>query len=153
MDEGRQNPFRGFADMMGEMNRMRDIGSHGYRSGQGVREAAWSPTADVFGRGGDLVIRLELPGVWREDVEVTLHGGVLTVSGQRRSDLDEGEVRFFARERYLGAFRRSFSLPQGVRESAVEATFDEGVLEITVRGALSATAPKAHRIPIHGRFD
>lgn len=153
MDESRQNPFRGFADMMGEMNRMRDLGRYGYAAGQGVREDAWTPTADVFGRGGDLVIRLELPGVWREDVEITLHGGVLTVSGQRRGDLDEGEVRFFARERFVGAFRRSFGLPQGVRESAVEATFDEGVLEVSVRGALSAEASKPHRIPIQGKFD
>jgi HSP20 family protein len=109
----RRNPFRGIVDVMGEMNRMRELGRTGYETGQEDRErthaTAWIPTTDIFARGGDLVIRVSLAGVSRKDVDITFSDGVLTVSGERKSDLAEEEVSFYVRERYYGAFRRNIS--------------------------------------------
>jgi Hsp20/alpha crystallin family protein len=90
----------------------------------------------IFARGNDLLIWVS--GVYPEDVEITPSGGVQTVSGERRSELKEGEVHFYVRERYPAAFRLSITLPAGVGESYISAEFENGLLEITVHGAAPA---------------
>jgi HSP20 family protein len=141
MEGPHSNPLRGFADMMGEMTRMRHLGMYGYEPGrevhQGSQDDAWLPAADVFTRGEDLVIRMDLAGVARERIHVTLAHGVLTVSGEREEDVDEGSV-YYVHERYRGAFRRSMTLPAGVDEGHISADFQNGMLEITVQGAAAA---------------
>jgi HSP20 family protein len=155
MGREQPNPFQGFLDTVSEWNRMRELGmgKTGYETRQEDRQrthaTAWVPTTDIFARGQDLVIRVSLSGVYPEDVEITLSNSVLTVSGERRSELDEGEVSFYVRERYYGAFRRSMTLPAGVDESDISADFENGLLEITVRGGASAAEPR--RIEIGGR--
>ena len=142
MGERRSNPFRGFVDVMSEMNRVREVGRSGYDPGYEERErtqaSAWVPSADVFARGLDLVIRLELAGVERENIEITLHENTLTVSGERASDLDD--VTFYVQERFYGAFRRSMTLPPGVDESSIDAYSDNGMLEISIKGGAVAEA-------------
>jgi HSP20 family protein len=142
LGERRSNPFRGFVDVMSEMNRVREVGRSGYDPGYEERErtqaSAWVPTADVFARGLDLVIRLELAGVERENIEITLHENTLTVSGERESDLDD--VTFYVQERFYGAFRRSMTLPPGVDESNIDAYSDNGMLEISIKGGAVAEA-------------
>lgn len=140
MEEGQRNPFRGFLDMASEMNRMRYLGSYGYEPGQEDRErthaTAWVPNADVFARGGDLVIRVELAGVDPEDVDVTFHESVLTISGERKKDLED--VDFYVHERFYGVFRRSMTLPAGIDEGQIGAEFKNGLVEITVKAAAAA---------------
>ncbi|MDQ4064239.1 MAG: Hsp20/alpha crystallin family protein [Actinomycetota bacterium] len=97
------------------------------------------------------MIRVSLAGVSREDVDITFSDGVLTVSGERKSDLDEEEVSFYVRERYYGAFRRPISLPAGIDESSISADFENGLLEITVRGAATSAAVEPRRIEIGNR--
>ena len=145
MGQRRSNPFRGFVDVMSEMNRMREVGRGDLEpERERTQASAWVPTADVFARGEDLVIRLELAGVEREDIEITLHDNTLTVSGERESDLDE-DVNFYVHERFYGAFRRSMTLPAGTDEGKIGAYSDNGMLEITVQGGAAA---KSHRIEI-----
>lgn len=148
MGQRRSNPFRGFVDVMSEMNRMREVGRGGYDPGYEDRErtqaSAWVPNADVFARGRDLVIRMELAGVDREEIEITLHDNTLTISGERRNDLDE-DVSFYVHERFYGAFRRSMTLPAGIDESRIDAYSDNGLLEITVEGGAIV---ESHRIRI-----
>ena len=96
------------------------------------------------------MVRVSLSGVDREDVRITLSNSVLTVSGERKSELDEDDVRFYVRERYYGAFRRSFTLPAGINEDAVSADFENGLLEVTVQGGATA-APEPRRIQIRDR--
>jgi HSP20 family protein len=75
---------------------------------------------------------------------------VLTVSGERRSELDEEEeVSFYVRERYYGAFRRSITLPAGIDEGDISADYDNGMLEIVVRGGAAAAEPR--RIEIRAK--
>ena len=148
MGQRRSNPFRGFVDVMSEMNRMREVGRGGYEPGYEDRErtqvSAWVPNADVFARGEDLVIRMELAGIDREDIEITLHDNTLTISGERESDLDE-DVSFYVHERFYGAFRRSMTLPAGIDEGRINAYSENGMLEITVKGGAAA---ESHRIRI-----
>lgn len=146
----RTNPLHGFTDAVSEWNRMRHLGAHGYgpaeEQPQRTYATAWIPTIDIFARGADLTIHVSLAGVRREDVDIAFSNGVLTISGERRSKLNEEGLHFYVRERYYGAFRRIINLPEGVRRDEISATFEDNVLEITIRGA--AVAPEPWRIEI-----
>jgi HSP20 family protein len=146
---------RGFYDPHSEMNRLFDEmfggGLSSRRSGgqQRGREAAeWAPPIDVVQKDDDLVVRAELPGAKLEDVEVTVHQGVLTISGKREEQREEERGEYLVRERRSGAFRRSFQLPEGTDEDNIRARYDNGVLEVTVEGAAAAQGPK--RIQLEG---
>lgn len=147
-----RNPFRGFLDVMSEMNRMQhqwiQKGEPG-PIGRGRTQAiAWVPAADIYAQAGDLVIRCELAGLRREDVDVTISSGVLTISGERRSDLDERRIAYYERERLYGAFRRSMILPENVDKGDISASYSNGLLEITVKGAADS---RLHSIDIESQ--
>lgn len=145
------NPFRGFADMMSEMDRMRRLGKSGhqpvYEEPARSHVDAWIPAADIYADGDDLVIRIDLSGVPAEQITLEFSDGVLSVSGERDTD-PAGDVTFYTRELYSGPFRRSMILPEGIDESRISASFRNGIAEVTVRGAAADEGPEPHRIPI-----
>src|SRR6267378_1343653 len=103
---------------------------------------------DTFTRDGNIRIDLELPGMKPEDVEITAENGLLTIRGEKRSERKEGnEGRYHVVERSYGTFMRTFSLPQGVDESQIQAEFNEGVLSIRIP---KAALPQPKRIQIGG---
>jgi HSP20 family protein len=137
------SPFEGVSDFFSEMARLREVGSRGYDPSHEHRmrthATAWVPATDIFAREGDLVLRVELAGVHPEDVDITFSQGILTVSGQRFTELGAAdEDSFFVRERPYGAFRRSVTLPAGISDSDISAEFLDGLAEITVSGGASA---------------
>ena len=137
--------------MQSQMNRMLSemLGSLGQSPGrqlEGVSE--WAPAVDATTKDGDLIIRAELPGVKPEDVDITLHDNLLTISGERKAEQEEERGGYHIRERRYGSFSRSFSLPQGTDESKVRARFEGGVLEVKIEGAAVLTEPR--RIQIEG---
>ena len=138
------NPFHGVVDMITEMNRISDTMSSIETSQAGERERgyadAWSPPTDILARGEDLVVRCEIPGVYEQDVAVSLSNGILTISGERQRDDDD--VVYYSSERYMGTFRRDISLPEEVGENDIEASYGEGLLEVTVHGAANTAAPR-----------
>src|ERR687895_921237 len=140
------SPFRGFYDMQSEMNRMfDDMFGNLARSGsrqQGDQATRWAPALDVLQEDGDIVVRAELPGVRQEDVDITFHNGVLTISGERKAEEQKEGSGYYVRERRYGSFRRSMALPEGTDESKIHARFEDGVLEVTVEGAAIEQAPK-----------
>ena len=100
------------------------------------------PATDIFARGDDLGIRIELAGVRPEDVTITFSQGVLIVSGERRTALGtDGDDAFHIRERFFGAFRRAITLPEGTSEAQIDAEFENGLLELTIAGAAAAAQP------------
>lgn len=150
MGGARRNPFRGFIDTISEMNRMKEHWMTGYESGQEGRRrthaTAWVPATDIFAKGGDLIVRAELAGVRREDVEITLSGGVLTISGERKGEPSEGEVSYYVHERFYGTFRRNMTLPEGIDKGGINASFENGLLEVTVEGGAAAAEPQQIQI-------
>jgi HSP20 family protein len=154
MPERRANPFEGVTDFFSELARMREFGVHGREHAHERRArthaSAWVPATDIFARGGDLVIRVEVAGVRPEDVDVTFSGGVLTVSGTRDTEVGtDGRESFYIRERFAGAFRRAVTLPEGTDDDQISAEFENGVVEITVRDAVAGHEPT--RIPLRDR--
>ena len=154
MPERRRDPFEGVTDFFSEMNRMWEIGRGGAEHGQEDRSrthaTAWVPATDIFSRGDDLVIRVELAGMSPDDVSLTFSQGVLTVSGRRRTELGtDGDDSFYVRERFHGAFRRAITLPEGTDESQITADFENGLVEITVRGGAGGHEPR--RIALRNR--
>jgi HSP20 family protein len=131
---------------MSEMARMREYFETGREEQRRTHATAWVPTTDIFAEGDDLVIRCELAGVHREDIDIELTGDTLTISGERRSELSE-EVHFYTRERSFGHFRRSMNLPEGIDASDISADFQDGMLQVTVRGGATAV-PEPERIEI-----
>src|SRR3712207_324534 len=115
-------PFRAFWDIQSEIDRMfndmtrnfigtrREVGTH----------QLWAPRLEAFAKDGDLVLHYALPGVRLEDVDITLDGNVLTISGERKA-LTEERVNYYLNELPYGAFRRSVSVPEGVDADAIKA--------------------------------
>jgi HSP20 family protein len=144
MPHTRHNPFEGVTDFFSEMSRMRSLGlrggsEHGLQGTERTHASAWVPATDIFARGDDLVIRAELAGVDPDDVDLRFVHGVMTVSGTRQSELDDDEVEFYVRERFYGEFRRTITLPDGTQPDQITAAFDDGLVEITVRGGVSGS--------------
>jgi HSP20 family protein len=154
MPQDRRNPFEGVTDFFSELRRMREIGArggeHSHEDTQRTHAQAWVPATDIFARGDDLVLRIEVAGLRPEDVDITFSHDVLTVSGERHTEIGTGgDESFYVRERFHGAFRRSITLPQGTEPSQIGAEFYNGLLEITVAGGCAGEP--ARRIPLRDR--
>ncbi|SPE55366.1 Heat shock protein Hsp20 [Verrucomicrobia bacterium] len=94
--------------------------------------SGWTPALDVFEDKDNLVVRVELPGMKREDIDVSLHDGTLSISGERKSDNKYEDAEVFRTERFFGRFQRSVSLPTPVASDKVKAQYTDGVLTITL---------------------
>jgi HSP20 family protein len=95
-------------------------------------QSAWAPQVDSFRRGDKIVVRADLPGLKKEDVKAEIDNGVLTISGHRSSEREENRDEFYRSERSYGSFYRAIPLPEGIESDNCEATFKDGVLEITL---------------------
>lgn len=110
--------------------------------GEEVSNRNWLPAVDVAETPDALTLYAELPGLSREDVDITLENNVLTVRGERKFEKDVKEENFHRIERAYGAFSRSFTLPSNVKNDAVEATFKNGVLTVRIPKAEEAKSRK-----------
>ena len=157
MPDSPRNPFEGVTDFFSELSRMRSLGVRGGAEAgaehvERTHASAWVPATDIFARGDDLVVRVELAGVDPAEVDLRFNHGLLTVSGTRGSGFDEGEeVEFYVRERFYGAFRRVITVPEGTDASQISAQIDDGLVEITVRGGVGS--PDSTRIALADRSE
>lgn len=137
----RWDPFQELASWSNRLNRsLNDVSTRTEDS-----FGAWAPPVDIFEKDHKLVIRAELPGVQKDDIEVGIENGVLTLKGERKREAEFNEDNAYRLERVYGAFTRSFSLPTTVDPSKIEAVYKEGVLQVTVP-KLEAAKPKKVQI-------
>jgi HSP20 family protein len=102
------------------------------RSGDEGSSAVWAPQTDLVETDEDFQLRLDVPGMSKEDIDINLQNNTLTVSGERTSErTDEGED-YVRVERAFGNFHRTFTLPDAVDHENIEATYEDGVLSINV---------------------
>lgn len=111
-----------------EVNRIFDT----FLGSNGVRSRRWVPAMDLVEADDHLALRADLPGLNRDDVEIEVKDGVLTISGERKAEHEERTEGFYRVERAFGSFSRSLTLPKGVDPEQVLADFDDGVLEVRV---------------------
>jgi HSP20 family protein len=97
-----------------------------------LEEMSFTPAIDVFERENRLVTRVDLPGLKKEDVKVEVTDGYLTISGERKNEVEEKKDDFYRCERAYGSFSRTVPLPEGVSLEDVKATITEGVLEVSI---------------------
>jgi HSP20 family protein len=144
----RWDPFqdlRRAQDELNPMNPMNHQMSGLFAQALGQRQAtaasatpAWAPALDISERKDAYLVTVELPGVKMDDLEITLEDGLLIIQGERHFAHDSSEQRFHRVERCYGAFRRAITLPAHVQADAVQATVEDGVLEILVPKAEEA---------------
>ena len=141
MSVARWDPFGDLFSIQDEMNRLFGR-AFGQRPGQGeVGQRLWAPALDIAERPDAYLVTVEVPGIKPEDLDITLEGGVLTVQGERRFQDQSADQQWHRVERRYGAFRRSITLPSQVQEDKVEASFEDGLLQIVVPKA-EAAMPK-----------
>jgi HSP20 family protein len=140
------DPFREFAQLQDRINR---VFSESYgRSDEGLMSSgAWAPPVDIYQNGDqELVVKAELPDMSRDDIEVTVDNGLLTIKGEKKLSSEVKEENFHRVERRYGTFTRSFSLPQTVDATKVAADYKNGVL--TVRLPVREEA-KPRQVKVH----
>jgi HSP20 family protein len=133
MPDKQHRQFRGVFDMFSELNRMRERWADIEPTVGRGQVAVWLPAVDIFANGQDLVIRCEVAGVAKEEIDVSLSDGRLWISGERSGAPEDG-ADFYVRERRYGPFERSFKLARGTRGDQISATVIDGLLEIVVEG-------------------
>jgi len=123
----RWNPVRELASM--EVDRLNRMFSDFY----GGFDRAWVPAVDVYeSNDHEFVLKAELPEVKREDIAITFDNGVLTLKGERKSEVETSRDNFHSVERQHGSFTRSFALPATVDAARIHASYKDGVLTIRV---------------------
>ena len=133
----RWDPFQDLRSAQEEMAQMSPmlahaLGLHAQQGGGRATTTAWAPALDISERKDAYLVMVELPGVDVDDLEITLEDGLLTIQGERQFAHDSSEQQFHRVERSYGAFRRSITLPDHVMGDGIEATVDNGVLQILV---------------------
>ena len=100
--------------------------------GEGAERSIWSPQLETFRRGDQLIVRADLPGMNKENVNVEVEDDTLLISGERQDEQREERDDFYRSERSYGRFFRAIPLPEGVDPNSAKAEFKDGVLEVTV---------------------
>lgn len=143
---GRLRTDHPFAAMQQEAERMFD--QFGRMFGEvGWRGQVAAPSVDITDTDKTLQVTAELPGMSEADIDITVQDGVLTLRGEKKQEKTEKDANRYVSERHYGAFLRSFALPAGIDDSAIKATFDKGVLHITLP-KLPEAAAKVRKIAI-----
>jgi HSP20 family protein len=97
-----------------------------------LNKGDWSPSLDIQENKDELIVTTDLPGMKKEEIELSVENGVLTISGERKNEESKEEGGWQRLERSYGSFQRSVALPRGVDESKVKAEYKDGVLKVTL---------------------
>lgn len=112
------DPFAGIDELRREVNRAFDT--------------AFAPALDVVEEKDSFLVKMDLPGLTKDDVNVTIQDNFLTVKGERKHEVEKKDTNFYHRERVYGAFARTVELPTRVDATKVQANFRDGVLHVTL---------------------
>jgi len=124
------SPFERMEEIFEEFMR-RPFGRHWLPSFPRLfEEMRPSPSVDIFEDGDDIVVKSELPGMTKDDIEVNITGNTITISGDKRSEEKVEKRNYYRLERSYGSFSRSFELPVEIKPEKAKATFKNGVLEV-----------------------
>jgi HSP20 family protein len=94
--------------------------------------SGWTPALDVYEDKENFIVKAELPGMKNEDIDVSLHDGSLSISGERKSETKHEDAEVYRAERFFGRFQRTVTLPAPVAADKVKAQYKDGVLTVTL---------------------
>lgn len=140
------DPFRELRSLHNEMNRLFTGNLEGQSAGEFAR-GAWSPSVDIYEDKDRLIVEAELPGMNRDDFELTVENNVLTLRGERKFEKKTEGDNYHRVERSYGSFTRQFTLPQTVTSEGATADFENGVLRVALP---KREETKARKIEITG---
>ncbi len=150
---GRRNdwladPFKELENLQREMNRLFD-----FSFGRGIREEApllgtsWAPAVDVYDSKDAILVKADLPGLSKDEIDVSVQDDTLVIKGEKKKDAEVKEDDYYRVERYYGSFYRALPLPAEVDADKVEATYEDGVLTLNLPKKEEAK-PKQIRIEV-----
>lgn len=142
----RWNPGRDLAmfptdilNMQRGINKMFDSFFRGSAQDDGdLSPSVWTPAVDVAEHDNEYIVKVELPGVARDDVKITMQENILTIRGEKKQEKETKDSDFHRVERSYGSFQRSFTLPTHVKNDRIEASFKDGILTVNVPKAEEA---------------
>ena len=128
------NPFREMDELQRRLASAFDLAPYRRSSvttgEENMTVPEWAPAVDIIEDDKEYLIKVELPEVPKDAVKVTMEGGTLTISGERKAEKEEKNRKFHRLERYYGRFERSFSIPDDAEEGRVNAEYKDGVLRV-----------------------
>lgn len=143
----RYDPFRDLRTLQEEVNRLFSTNLTRGFGEEGIGRGAWNPSVDIYENKDQIVLEAELPGMDRDDFDLSVENNVITLRGERRFEKKEETDNYHRVERSYGSFTRSFTLPQTVSAEGATADYRNGVLRVTLP---KREETKARRIEIGG---
>ena len=126
----RWDPFRDLNLLQDRMNRLFEDAGRTWRTDEPAATTTWSPSVDIFETEGEIVVKAELPGMDRKDIQLNLENNVLSLRGERKFTKETKDENYHRIERSYGVFSRTFSIPATVDEEKIRADYKDGVLKI-----------------------
>lgn len=130
------SPLAQLDTLRNEINRIFETPFANYGASEAFN--SWAPALDLYEDKNNLVVTAELPGMIKEDIDISLHDGALTIAGERKEEKQYGEKETQRAERFYGRFQRTVTLPKAVNSGEVKAAYKDGVLIITLPKAPEA---------------
>ena len=154
----RWEPFRGLrrwgplgeiSSLQREMDRLFNeyFGKMKGTEEEGLVARAWAPAMDIYETEEKLVLKAELPGLKKEDIDIRVQDNTFTLKGKKKFEKEVQQENYHRVERTYGTFQRSFTLPNTVKQEGIEATFKDGILEISLPKAEEAR-PKQIQVQV-----
>lgn len=144
----RWDPFREVVALQNRMNSLfRDL-SNG-ENNEVLTTASFVPAVDIYEDEQKVVLKLEVPGIKQEDLDIRVENNTLTVKGERKFDQEEKEENFHRIERRYGSFYRAFTLPTTVDTENIAANYDAGILQLSLQKKAEAK-PKQIKVNVGG---
>ena len=142
----RWDPVREMEELMRGMQRVFSTWPTG--TDEAMTLTQWSPSVDIGENDKEFVVKAELPDVRKEDIKVNVEDGTLSISGERKAEKEEKNLKFHRIERVYGRFERTFSLPDEADADKITSEYKEGILTVHLPKNPS-TKPASHLIPVH----
>lgn len=127
--------FSGLSQLHRELDRMFDFGHERWPApfrSFGLLEGPWTPAVDVYEDKDKIRVRAEVPGLKKDDIDLTIQGNTLILKGERKQEFDEKAENHHRVERVYGRFHRAIGLPSPVNPSEIKATYTDGILEVVL---------------------
>lgn len=148
MELVRWRPRRNLPVAQGEIDRAFDRLLRNWWTPATFSEFDWNPSVDVAETDTDIVVKADVPGVSKDDIDITVDNNQLIISGEKRQEIEEKEKDYYHMERRYGSFRRVFGLPSTADTDKITAGYENGVLTVTIA---KTEVAKGRKVEIEGQ--